>query len=40
MQPKLGGWSWEELQQLNAGIDWEEWEARELPRALAAAGAS
>lgn len=41
-QPKLGGWSWEELQELNAGIDWAAWEAEALPAAveLAAAGAA
>ena len=39
-QPTAGGWSWEELQQLNAGIDWAAWEAEELPAALAAAGAA
>ena len=33
-QPKAGGWSWEELQQLNASIDWVAWEADALPAAL------
>ena len=34
-QPKVGGWSWEELQDLNASIDWAEWEQAVLPAALA-----
>lgn len=32
--PKLGGWSWEDLQMLNAGIDWAAWEAQVLPGVL------
>mmetsp|Transcript_34656 Transcript_34656/g.98191 ORF Transcript_34656/g.98191 Transcript_34656/m.98191 type:complete len:198 (+) Transcript_34656:272-865(+) len=27
LEPKCGGWSWEELQAVNQGIGWEEWKA-------------
>ena len=37
--PRVGGWSWDDLLQLNAGVDWAAWEA-ELPGALAAAAAT
>ncbi|KAL4433981.1 hypothetical protein ABPG75_000422 [Micractinium tetrahymenae] len=39
-QPKLGGWSWDEMQELNQALDWAAWEATELPAALAKAGAA
>lgn len=38
--PRAGGWSWEETQELNAGIDWAAWERGVLPSVLAAAGFS
>jgi len=38
-QPKVGGWSWEEMQELNEGIDWAAWEQQVLPGVLAAAAA-
>jgi hypothetical protein len=31
---KVGGWSWEELQDLNGSIDWSKWEQQELPTIL------
>lgn len=27
LEPKVGGWSWEELQALNERLDWEPWRA-------------
>lgn len=36
--PKAGGWRWEELQELNAGVDWQHWERELLPAVLAAEG--
>lgn len=38
--PKVGGWSWEELRQLNASVDWAAWEQGVLPAALAVAAAA
>jgi len=34
--PRVGGWSWDDLLELNAGVDWAAWEAA-LPGVLAAA---
>ena len=34
-QPKVGGWSWELLQQHNASIDWAAWERDVLSGVLA-----
>ena len=39
-EPKAGGWSWDELQELNAAVDWREWEAAVLPRVLREHGVS
>ena len=37
-QPKVGGWGWDELQELNAGVDWAAWEREVLPGVLAGSG--
>lgn len=37
-QPKVGGWQWDELQELNGAIDWAAWEREVLPAVLAAHG--
>ena len=34
VEPRVGGWGWEDLHALNAAVDWGAWEAEELPRAL------
>ena len=34
LQPKAGGWSWDETHALNAPIDWAAWEREVLPRLL------
>lgn len=38
--PKAGGWSWEELQELNAGVDWAAWERDVLPAVLSGSGSA
>ena len=35
VEPRVGGWTWEELHDLNAGIDWAAWADEQLPRVLA-----
>jgi len=34
VQPRVGGWSWEALHDLNSSIDWQVWETSVLPKVL------